>query len=341
MYFREYVNNKQGGTMESDKRRRLFVTIQVDCEASQAAIDDIDLGTRAVLGIAGICEREGLRATFAVIPTDVTGAPGLYRRMLSAGHEVALHTHPKEEGWEEYLGIYGHEEQVEIIGTAAGKLADELGDAPRGFTPGYFSANDHTYPTLVELGFTHGTVSLPTRNLPQCACVWGNSPSWAHYAHRNNRCLSGDLDFVDIPPTFDPESRLWGGATPQDLRVELVDAKNHYYTVEKAVRSQLATGSPSALPYIKVLTHNIFEYSDPADFRRATLLGIIRAIREIADRNSLEIVPATTAEIAAAYRSAVPLPASAPLLTPERRGWDVARSPAAEAGEERKGSLSG
>ena len=47
--------------------------------------------------------------------------------------------------------------------------------------------------------------------------------------------LSGGLDFVVIPQTIDPDSRMWGGKTPLDLRVELVDAKNHWYTIHKAV----------------------------------------------------------------------------------------------------------
>lgn len=100
-----------------------------------------------------------------------------------------------------------------------------MGYRPKHFTPGYASANDYTFPALEALGFTHGLVSMPTRNLPQCACVWGNSPMDAHYPHRYNRCLVGDVNFVDIPHTIDWESRMWGGAHPQDLRIELVDAK--------------------------------------------------------------------------------------------------------------------
>lgn len=48
------------------------------------------------------------------------------------------------------------------------------------------------------------------------------------------------MNFVDLPPTVDPDSRMWGGAQPLNLRVELVDAKNHWYTIDKAVRRQIA-----------------------------------------------------------------------------------------------------
>ena len=63
----------------------------------------------------------------------------------------------------------------------------------------------------------------------------------AHYPHRHNRSLVGDVDFVDVPGTCDPNHGCGGGA-PQDLRVELVDAKNHWYTIHKAVKRQMAAG---------------------------------------------------------------------------------------------------
>jgi len=163
-------------------------------------------------------------------------------------------------------------------------------------------------------------VSCPTRNLPRCACVWGDSPLDVHYPHRHNRALRGEVDFVDVPVTIDPESRMWGGAHPQDLRVELVDAKNHYYTIEKAVRRQLDAGDSVPVKYIKITTHNIFDFSDPANFRRETLLGMLDAARRICDREGLELIPATMARAASLYRSEVPLPQGGVSLELDTRG---------------------
>lgn len=64
---------------------------------------------------------------------------------------------------------------------------------------------------------------------------------------------------------------MWGGAHPLDLRVELVDAKNHWYTVYKCVRRQLDAGNKLPVAYIKALTHNLFEFGKEDDFRRKTL----------------------------------------------------------------------
>ena len=299
---------------------RMLFNIQVDCESTQRSIADPALGERAIRGMGEICGVEGLKATFVVIPTDMEAHGPIYRELEAQGHEVGLHIHPGEQGYDEFFGVYGYEEQIGILREGIEAFAQQMGREPECFTPGYFSANDHTFPALESVGLRHGLVSCPTRNLPQCACVWGNSPLDAHYPHRHNRCLTGDVDFVDVPVTIDPDSRMWGGAHPQDLRVELVDAKNHFYTMEKGVKRQLAAGDDTPVKYLKMITHNIFDYADERDFRRETLMGMLDAARRICDLAEVRLVPATTAEIAAAYRERVPLPSGGDRLELDTRG---------------------
>lgn len=200
-------------------------TLQIDCEATQHSLRNPALGERAIRGLGDICARENIRATFQVIPSDMKAHFRIYRRLQAQGQEIGLHIHPADQGYQEFLGVYGPQKQAKIIREGMDVFAQHMGRAPESFTPGYGSANDHTFPVLESLCLRHGLVSIPTRNLPQCACVWAGSPLDAHYPHRYNRCLSDDVDFVDVPPTLDPDSRMWGGAHPQDLRVELVDAK--------------------------------------------------------------------------------------------------------------------
>ena len=286
----------------------IFFNVQIDCESTQRTINDPALGERSIRGLGDIFSETGVRGTFVVIPSDMRVHAVAYRELEAQGHEVGLHVHPAEQGYEEFLGVYGFEEQVAILKEGVDLFADAMGRPPAVFTPGYFSANDHTFPALEALGFTHGTVSMPTRNLPQCACVWGGSPLDIHYPHRYNRSLAGDVDFVDIPPTVDVESRMWGGAHPQDLRIELVDVKNHWYTIHKNVKRQVEAGSEVPVKYLKALTHNIFDYSDARDFRRETMLGVVSSVREICERQGCALVPATAAEIARTYRTRVSLP---------------------------------
>ncbi|MSS70181.1 MAG: hypothetical protein EXS64_01700 [Candidatus Latescibacteria bacterium] len=299
---------------------KIYFNIQIDCESTQRTIHDPALGERAIRGLGEVFAQTGVRGTFVVIPPDLKVHAALYRELEAEGHEVGLHIHPAEQGYEEFLGVYGFDEQVKILQEGIDVFAEGMGRRPEVFTPGYFSANDHTYPALEALGFRHGTVSISTRDLPQCACVWGSSPLEVHYPHRHNRSLAGDVDFVDVPPTVDVASRMWGGAHPQDLRIELVDAKNHWYTIHKNVKRQVAAGEAIPVKHLKGLTHNIFDYSHPHDFRRETLFGVIAAARQICEQQGCELVPATTGEIAAEYRRRAPLPRGGMKLGLDTRG---------------------
>ena len=285
---------------------KLYFNMKVDCEATQRSVNNAALGERSTRGFADLLNQHGVKGTFFVIAGDIEVHAALYLGLEKEGHEVALHLHPGDLGYQEFAGIYGPDEQRKMIDTAAQRFAQAMGRRPLGFCMGYGSCNDHTFPVLADLQFKHGQCSIPSRILPECASVWAGAPLDIHYAHRYNRLLSGDLDFVEIPSTLDPDSRMWGGKHPQDLRVELVDAKNHYYTIEKSVRRQIHEDVP--VFSIKGSTHNIFEFGDPRDFRRETAEGIITATKRIAEANGLTLLPATTETMAAIYRKTVPLP---------------------------------
>ena len=299
---------------------RLFVAFNIDCEASQPAVDDLALGERATRGFADILEQYDLRGSFEVLPSDIEPHAAIYRDLRQRGHEIGLHVHPATDGYEEFLGVYGPDMQRQILGEATDRHAQVMGRPPESIVVGYASINDYTYGVLCELGYRHGTCSIPTRVLPECASIHGGSPLDTHYAHAYNRSLVGDLDFVEIPVTVDPESRMWGGKHPQDLRVELVDAKNHWYTINKAIERQIA--QDVSIKCLRPLTHNIFDFSDPHDFRHQTLIGMIEHIQAIAAAHDLQIVTcATGVEIAAAYRAAVPLGANVTHLERDLRGY--------------------
>ena len=125
-----------------------------------------------------------------------------------------------------------------------------------------------------------------------------------HYANAHNRILPGTLDFVEIPVTVDWESRMWGGKHPQDLRIELVDAKNHYYTIEKSLQRQIAEQVPVKL--IHARTHNLFEYGTPGNFRRETLEGVVIHAKCITAACGYQIVGMPLREVAQLYVQRVP-----------------------------------
>ena len=278
---------------------------KIDCEATQPAVRDAALGERAVKGFSEVLEGEGLKGTFYCIPSELETHGDLYRELAGRGHEVGLHLHSADQGYEEFLGIYGADMQEQIVREAADVFETAMGHRPLAFCSGYGSGNDHTYPVLEKLGLTHGAVGIPTRVLPECCSVWAGMPLGAFYPHRHFRVLPGDVDFVQVSTTNDPDSRMWGGKHPQDLRMELVDAKNHWYTVHKAVKRQVAEGTD--VPYILGGTHNTFDYSDPRDFRRQTLEQVIAHVKRIFDQEGVEWRAGTVGDIAHRFRELHPI----------------------------------
>ena len=195
-----------------------------------------------------------------------------------------------------------------------------MGFEPVCFCMGYASANDYTYGVLDDLGFKYGQVGLPGRRLVETACVWEGEPLYIHYANRYNRLLPGQLDFVDVPHTIDTESYMWGGKHPQDLRVELVDAKNHWYTTYKSVMKQI-NDDTVPVKVIRGVTHNTFDYSDSENFRRLTLIGMIEGMNTIITDAGYEVVPATVGTIVEEFRKTVPKVDIKELLKLDRRGY--------------------
>jgi hypothetical protein len=139
--------------------------------------------------------------------------------------------------------------------------------------------------------------------MPGLRSNWVNAPLSIHSTHRANRLLEGDMTLVEVPVTTDPDSMLWSGGHPQDLRVELFDAKNHRYMIDKVLTREQAR-KPGSVRTMVVLTHNIFDYSDLGDFRRQTLQQMIRDLAELAERKEISLIPSTIGAAAGAHRRA-------------------------------------
>jgi len=277
------------------------ICFTMDCESVRPEIDDLALGRRAMRGYADLLECEGWRATFFVVPEQIEPMAELLHRLQAEGHEIGLHFHPETAGYSSpYLGTFSAEEQAEIIGNGAEEYRRVLGCQAVSLRPGFFSANDATFPVVYQCGIRQTSLSCPGRKMSQVAANWAGAPLFAHYAHPHNRFLTGGLDLVEIPPSVDWETMIWGGIHPQDLRLEFTDAKNHGFLIRKVMKRQCDENLP--LKALVPLTHDIFDYSDPANFRFETLQGVIAEIKRCGQELSVELIGSTLAEAAATYR---------------------------------------
>ena len=279
----------------------IFVCWTIDCEATQKAIDDVALGKRALRGWGDLLGEADLKGTLFVLPSDAEAYPGLLRQLADEGFEIGLHVHPQEDGYKEYCGAYSFDEQVAMYAEAVRRFADAAGFAPATFRTGSCSANDMTFPATYETGFRSCSHSMPERRLTSLRANWTGAESGVHFTHASNRLLEGDLDLVEVPLTCDGDSMLWSGRHPQDLRVELFDAKNQAFMIDKMIAREKSRESRVAA--IVALTHNVFEYGNPDDFRRQTMRQMIADFQSLAEKHAVRLVPATVGEIAAAYRT--------------------------------------
>jgi len=280
----------------------IFVCWTMDCEATQHAVSDVALGERAQRGYVELIAQAGLRTTLFLLPKDARTYAGWLRDHAKQGIEIGLHYHPQEEGYNDFCGAYTAAEQRAMYADAIKEFADALGFEPRVFRTGSCSANDATFPVTAELGFTSCSHSMPGRNMPRLRSNWVSAPAHVHFAHPANRLMEGGLDLVEVPVTTDPDSMLWFGGHPQDLRVELFDAKNQRYMIDKILgREKARTQHVKA---VVTLTHSVFDYADNADFRRQTMVQMIADFSELAETHGIRLVPATIGEIAQTYREA-------------------------------------
>jgi peptidoglycan/xylan/chitin deacetylase (PgdA/CDA1 family) len=280
----------------------IHVCWTIDCEATQQAVNDVGLGIRAIQGAAALISEKGLRATLFVLPGDAAACPAVLRDLDEDRFELGLHFHPQEEGHDDFCGAYSEESQRRMYGDAIKKFADAVGIAPRAFRTGSCSANDATFRVTAELGFDCCSHSMPGRNMTQLRSNWVGAPHHVHYANPANRLLEGGLDLVEAPVSTDPSSMLWSGGHPQDLRVELFDAKNQRYLIDRLIAREKTR--PQPVKAIVALTHNTYEYDNPADFRRQTMKQMMDDFVELAVKHDVNLVPATISEIAAAHRAA-------------------------------------
>lgn len=279
--------------------KQLHVMFTMDCEArndiaTEGGPKDWDFCRRSMEGYTDLLLQHGYRPTLFVVPQTAEAHPQALLELKRKGAELGLHLHPQDFGYTDYLGAYSFEEQVAMLTRVTQVWENALGFRPESFRGGNFSGNDATAPALESLGYRQGSLSVPGRNFTRVKSNWAGAQLWPRHMHKANRLLKGELDFLEIPATADWESVMWGGLTKLELRIEMVDARAHGFTIRKSVARQCNEGIEE--PYLCALTHNIFDYSNTGEFRRQVLEGMLQEIGDCAEHNALTIHGCTLQE---------------------------------------------
>ncbi len=297
-------------------RERLYVCMTMDVERINAFYrggpPTWEFAERSVRSYCGLLAEHGLPATLFVVPDTATEQGAMLREVAQGtGAELGMHFHP--EGWGDHyknreaydcLGGYTREEQHRMLSGALEQVTEGFGTRPGAFRPGNCSANDATFEVLVELGFTHGSVSQPGRAASSRKAVWKDACLDVHRAHRAFRMVAGDLDFIEVPIMSDQErSDHWTGVG--DVRFERASPEEVAKAVRQHVTRQMEEGAP--LKHVCLFTHNTVNFwsaEESEQGRRGVLEGSIAEIREIAEELGLKVKGATIGDVREAFLEA-------------------------------------
>jgi hypothetical protein len=286
---------------------RLHIAWTMDCEriASESPPGGPatwELSERAIRGYCDTLLDVGAFPTLFLTPECAKRHTAMLRVYASNGVELGLHVHPQSLGdhrYGKYLGEYDAEAQKKIIGEALAVWEDAIGHAPRSFRAGNDSATDDTYPVLAELGFVAGSVSCPGREVPKYAARWGNAFRYAHWAHRSNRLIPGDLPFFELPMSTHPTERTPDGLA-RELRIEWGSLSDWQEPIMNAIFEEMETIA-SPFKALCFLTHNVFAYDSRETQQSQTVHEVLNYLAHLSLK--YDVIPLTVSGMREAYAS--------------------------------------
>ena len=282
--------------------RSLFVTWTMDCETIQeespvsGGAATWELAERSMRGYVASLAARGHRATLFLIPRLAEGLPTVVRELGAAGADLGLHLHPQttDLGYAGHLGQLPAATQRLLLEQGRDRVAAVTGKAPTSFRSGCFSGTWETFPILMDLGFTQGSVMLPGRNSPAVGAVWVNDVPFAHW--RQGRPGQRFLDMPTAAALDQIGPHREAPCDPDHLRLERDGIADWGPgLIREYVRWQVE--HDWWLKSVVVMTHDTRCYDDPADPYRQNLERIADAIEGVAAEFGLRPVAATLAAV--------------------------------------------
>lgn len=289
------------------------VVVTMDCEPTTATSHPTatgpatwDLGERATCGYAEIAREFGFPVTYFIHPEAALAQADMFDGLRKQGACLGLHIHAwKYAMWrhagKRYMRHYGGlsaDEQRAILAEAGALWQGALGEWPKYFRPGTFSANDAIFRVLAEMGFLGGSCSVPGRLMPEMQAAWVGAEPDPHRAHPDFRLIAGELDFVNMPLAVDFSISLEGRNGRRfhpDLRPDTDWQTQYgltYDTIAENIVSQVVARQP-AVPVINLVSHNHYDYRDPQAPATIRLRDALRALCAAAEKAGVQLVGAT------------------------------------------------
>ena len=239
-------------------------------------------------------------ASLFVYPDVVQEQKQLFREMVDAGIEIALHLNGMRYSRltganAKWLGAMTREEQRNAISMAKRDLEDVTGKNCSGYRACYGSANDDTFSILEELSFSWASNASGRYREDTSANWWGSWP-YPHFASPRSKLIPGELDVFEMPVTRGVETFFEDDRNkPFDLRVESpvkvvgqdrgvfkqIIEENIVYMQRMDVPVRMIAGA----------SHNTSDYGDFESDRASNLSWIVKHARELSETYGIEFTP--------------------------------------------------
>ena len=252
-------------------------------------------------------DREGYPVTLFAHPEVAVAQTALLLELQQAGACLGMHFHPYKFDPVRYprdLGAFTAEQQSEMISGATKVWSDALGQHPRFFRGGVYSANDATFRVLVDLGFDGGSLSVPGRVLPRAMAIWAGAELYPHRVNLSFRHIKGDSDFIEVPMSSDT-SRPMDSGELGEIGFEWPYVASQKYGHAAIVRNVIERGikDGATFPTYVTNTHQDQDYADPDHPASVNLRTIFATLRETALKFGIGLSGRTIADMCDLVRS--------------------------------------
>jgi peptidoglycan/xylan/chitin deacetylase (PgdA/CDA1 family) len=302
------MNDRLNVILTMDCEPALFECSPLTIELSGSGPATHEAGERSIRGYVEAADREGYPVTLFAHPEVAVAQPGVSLELQDAGACLGMHLHPYKFDDDRYprdLGSFTAEQQTELVAAASKVWSDALGQHPRFFRGGVFSANDATFGVLVELGFEGGSLSCPGRILPEATAIWAGAELYPHRANLSFRHIEGDSDFVEVPISSDT-SRPMERGDRREIGLEWPYVPSRLYDHAEVARSVISRGidDGAAFPTYVTNTHQDQDYADPEHPASVNLQTIFQTLRESSSELGIGLSGATIADMCDKVRDA-------------------------------------
>ena len=279
----------------------LFECSPLAIELSGTGPTTYEAGESSIRGYVEAADREGYPVTLFAHPEVAVAQAALLLELQTAGTCLGMHLHPYKFDDVRYprdLGAYTAEQQAELLSAASEVWSDALGQHPRFFRGGVYSANDTTFGVLVGLGFEGGSLSVPGRILPRAMAIWAGAELYPHRANLAFRQIKGDSDFVEIPMSSDTSRPMERGDLGE-RGFEWPYVSSRLYDHSAIVRNVIARSidDGATFPTYVTNTHQDQDYVDPEHPASVNLQTIFRALRDAASEHGVGLTGCTIADM--------------------------------------------